>query len=296
MGQATRTTESSSPPFPQSPPRLFPEDAALPRPSAFLFDEACITATERADRPFIDSRLVEELLAAGTPHGRERIVRSVLGMMGFDALAYATLDLTGGSKRWINFFESYVSRTWLACYLARGYEEIDPRLEAACRDAAPCVWDLDSLAAIRPSPLNAQTYRTFLFDLDAHGVRSGLIFGIGAAAGASRVVVSMSSSSRKRERIGGAIVAQALVLGLALHEFLRCSGRPLGSDKPRARMSPVEMEIVGALAAGLSDKEIAQRLLTTHHNVDYHLRSIRRKLGAANRSHLAYLAGKLSLA
>ena len=104
------------------------------------------------------------------------------------------------------------------------------------------------------------------------------------------------SSSRKRDGIGGAIVAQALVLGLALHEFLRCSGHDVGKERLHPPMSPVEMEILGALAAGLSDKQIAQRLLTTHHNVDYHLRSIRRKLGAANRSHLAYLAGRLSLA
>lgn len=296
MEQATLTTESCSPALPHPQPRVLPANASwLTPPSAFLFDEACVTAMECAGQPFIHSRLLEELLAARTPHGRERIVRSVLGMMGFDALGYATFDLAGGRKRWVNLFETYVSRAWVARYLGQGYDTLDPRLDTACRSAAPYVWDLESLAAIKPLPSNEQKYRAFLLDLDAHGLRSGLIFGFGTAAGANRVVVSMSSNSRHRERIGGPILVQGLMLGLALHEFLRCSGRPAGSEQPRATMSPVEIEILGALAAGLSDKEIAQRLLTTRHNIDYHLRSIRRKLGAANRPHLAYMAGKLSL-
>jgi DNA-binding CsgD family transcriptional regulator len=62
-----------------------------------------------------------------------------------------------------------------------------------------------------------------------------------------------------------------------------------------APLSAMQRRILTCLAAGMSDKEIAIKLHTTAHNVDYHLRLVRRRYGATNRAQLAYIAGRLNL-
>jgi DNA-binding NarL/FixJ family response regulator len=43
----------------------------------------------------------------------------------------------------------------------------------------------------------------------------------------------------------------------------------------------------------LSDKAIAEQLNMSPHNVDYHLRQLKKKYGAQNRVQLAYMAGRM---
>jgi DNA-binding NarL/FixJ family response regulator len=57
----------------------------------------------------------------------------------------------------------------------------------------------------------------------------------------------------------------------------------------------MQRQVLVGLASGLSDKDIAARLKTSAHNVDYHLRILRRKHDALNRTQLAYVAGRLGL-
>lgn len=66
------------------------------------------------------------------------------------------------------------------------------------------------------------------------------------------------------------------------------------ATKGRDDLSEMQKRILGCLADGLSDKEIALLLQTTSHNVDYHLRLLRRKYGAVNRARLAFLTGEMS--
>jgi DNA-binding NarL/FixJ family response regulator len=88
------------------------------------------------------------------------------------------------------------------------------------------------------------------------------------------------------------VLAQALSLGLSLHQ--RCSAYVRASHKLAvARDLPEPQErILRMVVEGLSDKQIAQRLDTTVHNVDYHLRRLRDRFGAQNRNQLAYAAGR----
>ena len=62
----------------------------------------------------------------------------------------------------------------------------------------------------------------------------------------------------------------------------------VGSDAAR------EVEILHALAAGRSNKQMAQELWLSAHTIKYHLTNVYRKLGVAGRTeavHLAYEHG-----
>jgi DNA-binding NarL/FixJ family response regulator len=62
---------------------------------------------------------------------------------------------------------------------------------------------------------------------------------------------------------------------------------------PRAKpISQVQRRILSALTQGMSDRQIADQLQMSTHNVDYHLRLLKKRYGAQNRVHLAYLAGQ----
>ncbi len=68
-------------------------------------------------------------------------------------------------------------------------------------------------------------------------------------------------------------------------------------DRARAaeRLTPFERELLVGIAEGASDKEIGRRLDTSAHNVDYHLRKLRKRFGVANRIQLTYFASARGL-
>ena len=65
--------------------------------------------------------------------------------------------------------------------------------------------------------------------------------------------------------------------------------RPNQSPQPPvlAQLTPRELEVLGMVAAGLTNGEIATRLGLSVHAVKFHLASIYRKLGVGNRTEAA---------
>lgn len=57
-------------------------------------------------------------------------------------------------------------------------------------------------------------------------------------------------------------------------------------------LTPREREVLGLLVRGLSDQEIADQLGISANTIPSHVHRIEAKLGARNRSHLCYIAGK----
>ena len=55
-------------------------------------------------------------------------------------------------------------------------------------------------------------------------------------------------------------------------------------DPPRSALSQRELEVLEIATLGLTNPQIAKRLGVTVHTVKFHLASIYRKLGAANRT------------
>jgi DNA-binding NarL/FixJ family response regulator len=60
-------------------------------------------------------------------------------------------------------------------------------------------------------------------------------------------------------------------------------------------LTPRELEVLELLAAGLSNKEIAERLRVSFHTVKFHVNSILGKLGASSRTEVVGLAARAGL-
>jgi DNA-binding CsgD family transcriptional regulator len=56
------------------------------------------------------------------------------------------------------------------------------------------------------------------------------------------------------------------------------------AEPPQALLSPRELEILGAIGEGLSNKAVARRLGISPHTVKFHVESLFRKLGAVSRA------------
>jgi DNA-binding NarL/FixJ family response regulator len=90
-------------------------------------------------------------------------------------------------------------------------------------------------------------------------------------------------------------VEQALIVALAVHAFASPHVSVAAHQGTPHALSRFEREILSGVAAGSSDKQIARRLDTTAHNVDYHLRRLRERFQAGNRVELAYVSARLGL-
>ena len=90
--------------------------------------------------------------------------------------------------------------------------------------------------------------------------------------------------SASPEQIGAAI--QAVAVGLSVRvRSARSQGFAAASDvKPEFLLTPREIEVLEALAEGLSNKAIARKLDISQHTVKFHIKSLFRKLGVRSRS------------
>jgi len=68
------------------------------------------------------------------------------------------------------------------------------------------------------------------------------------------------------------------------------------ADTPLAALSERELEVLRLVAEGLTNHEIAQRLVLSEHTVNRHVANILRKLGLPTRAAAASLAGRHGLA
>jgi DNA-binding CsgD family transcriptional regulator len=89
--------------------------------------------------------------------------------------------------------------------------------------------------------------------------------------------------------------ARAEALLVALGEAEACRPSRL-RDGPLARLSPREREVLGLVADGLTNQDIARRLVLSEHTVHRHVTNILRKLGLHSRAAAASLATRHDLA
>ena len=70
---------------------------------------------------------------------------------------------------------------------------------------------------------------------------------------------------------------------------------PAAVDTPLDELSERELEVLGLVAEGLTNNEIARRLVLSEHTVNRHVANILRKLGLPSRAAAASLAGRYGL-
>ena len=89
---------------------------------------------------------------------------------------------------------------------------------------------------------------------------------------------------------GGSLL-QPIVTSKLLRHIRQGSGEPTGTGSITSR----ELEVLGLLARGLQNKEIADELSITERTVKFHVGSILRKLGAGNRTEAVAIAAQRGL-
>jgi DNA-binding CsgD family transcriptional regulator len=173
---------------------------------------------------------------------------------------------------------------------------VDPRLPQALQSALPHVWTVDSLQEQAEAAGTAGPLQRFVDELRATGMRSGVMLAL-PGPGEDRGYVSFLSSAADAQWIDDAVLGRVITFALCLHEFYsRWLPLPAPMEPAQAQaatdLSPLQLEILSLLAKGLADKQIADRLNLSLHNVDYHLRRLRRRFGVRNRVQLMQAAAR----
>lgn len=245
-----------------------------------------------------EMHLAAQLMAIEDPDEQMRLLRALLHVTGFHSLAYARVRVHDAvrleAQAWS--LDDTTPHHFGNAYIAGGYGAYDPRLAAVCASSSPLVWDVDWLLRAWRRDGMPGAMRGLFPALEREGVQSGVMFGIPTLEGGVRAVVSLAGGRPSADWIVENVLVQALTFGLSLHRFASARHRATPEEKApdAAQQEPltdIQAGILACLAGGMSDKQIAARLRTTPHNVDYHLRLLRRRYGAANRTHLAFLLG-----
>ena len=99
-----------------------------------------------------------------------------------------------------------------------------------------------------------------------------------------RGTASTLPQSATPEQIGVAIQAVAVGLSVRLRSATSKGFGAAPEVKPDLLLTPREIEVLGALAEGLSNKGIARKFDISQHTVKFHIESLFRKLGVRSRS------------
>jgi DNA-binding CsgD family transcriptional regulator len=243
--------------------------------------------------------LLASLLAAESITERRRAVSTLVHSLGFEWLGYGRLIQLGTHAVPLSFCTTYADRRWAERYFGEGYHEEDPRLSVALRSSLPAVWCIDQLAAQAAGSVAESRLRRFVAELAETGMRSGVLFALPAASGPERHFISLLSRTPGAAWMGDGLLGQVLTLSLCLHEFYtRYAGAPQAAEAPAAqqpKLTPIQRDILVCVSLGMGDKEIAARLNLTLHNVDYHMRQLRRRFAVRNRVQLMQAAQNLDI-
>jgi DNA-binding NarL/FixJ family response regulator len=95
---------------------------------------------------------------------------------------------------------------------------------------------------------------------------------------------SVLPKSATPEQIDAAIQAVAVGLSVRLRSATSEGFGAAPEVKPALLLTPREIDVLGALAEGLSNKGIARKFDISQHTVKFHIESLFRKLGVRSRS------------
>ena len=254
------------------------------------------TAAPAADLPArwgLQPALLVELKQAGSACRRRERVRTELQALGFDEIGFGALDTSRGAPVVRSFCSEYADRRWVERYFARRYQEFDPRLRAVERSCLPCLWTLEELARQPVAEASRTELCALVDDLHERGVFGGLMLALPALPGQPRRFVSLLSHGAPPRRLDDAALARVLLLAWCLEELHRgtldaCNAED--DDRPCGVLSPLQEQILDLLSRGMGDKQIAARMDISRHNVDYHLRRLRKRFGVRNRVQLMHAA------
>ena len=224
--------------------------------------------------------MIRVVVAAGSPvvrAGLEALLRAARsgdagGVGGAGGAGDASLEVAGSAAGDAAAVAEAVERLRPDVVLL----EVERHGEAGALVTPPSA--LLAAAAPGESPRAAPATVLLADDVDApwaaEALRAGARAVLPRGASASEIVAAVEAAA-----------AGLVVLHPDLADALLPSlPRPLPAPNDSQPLTPREVEVLGMLAAGLGNKQIAPRLGITEHTVKYHVASIFQKLGAGSRT------------
>ena len=254
-----------------------------------LHDEPAMKGLSTEGLPAQPS-LLAAMMAAKSASARQRTVMTHLHALGFAWLGYARLVQRGEHCTPMSFCTTYADRRWAERYFDASYHEVDPRLEPALRSCLPAIWTLDQLVAEAASAMPGSRLQSFVRDLGDTGMRSGVVLALPGASHSERHLVSLMSPTPGSGWMCDGLIGQVLTFALCLHELYTryaALSQPASSAAPAStQLTAMQREILACVSRGLGDKAIAAKLGIGLHNVDYHMRQLRKRFAVRNRVQL----------
>lgn len=281
----------------------FPAPARAPAPAQradapdiVWYDEyASSTTNDRLTTIDCQTGFARELSALRTGRQRARALSMALSLLGFDSLAHLTLLRSGQRTIAAYMPMHYMQTAYWNCYFCEGHHEIDPCAIAAHQNAKPLVWSLAGLHALPNSAGERPRRQDLLKNMARHAMKSGITFRISSHLHDLDSILHFTSSNSSQNWITPSIISIAMTLGFGIHEILSMFITRDIKSRLIGDLSDMQYAILASLATGMSDKEIAMKLNTTHYNIDYHLRELRKHYGVSNRTQLAFVGGQLGI-
>jgi DNA-binding NarL/FixJ family response regulator len=113
-------------------------------------------------------------------------------------------------------------------------------------------------------------------------------------AGARAVLLRSAGSTEVAAAVQAAAAGLSALPASLLDDLLRPSGAD-GLRSDRDALTPRELEVLGLIAAGASNKLIAKRLGISVHTAKFHVTGVLEKLGAHSRAEAVAIGARLGL-
>jgi DNA-binding NarL/FixJ family response regulator len=245
--------------------------------------------------------VAETLASAQSEAERNRIIASLLHLTGFSTFAYFALEFTHERVERLFLHEAFTPSTYRGEYVRRHHFDVDPRTFGSRMCNMPIVWDLRHLrkqhgqGELAVPATTREALDDFLQSMQDDGMCSGLMYSMAMPGTPLHAFMSFTAPRRSRDWITPATVEQALSIGLSVHKFGSPKLIAAAREHSSNGLTAFEQKLLTGIAEGASDKEIGRRLDTSAHNVDYHLRKLRKRFGVSNRIELTYLTSKMEL-
>lgn len=178
------------------------------------------------------------------------------------------------------------SEQWMSCYQQQNYAHKDPKTRYAENNHLPIFWDAN---LIKQQLAKEQTDDVdFWQDSINMGVAHGVTIPIRGVAG-SKGLLCMALDTQAD---GELLLPSYEVWAMHIHSHVE---RICGLEQLLKPLSKRELEVLKWTAIGENCEQVAQRLFISNNTILFHLRNLRKKLGAANKHQLIARALSLGL-
>ncbi|MEO8344433.1 MAG: LuxR family transcriptional regulator [Betaproteobacteria bacterium] len=223
-------------------------------------------------------------VAEAVSQGRDvvDVVRAIVESLGFDSFAFGLATNPRPDRETQLYAFTTMPAEWMMLYDKNAYVEVDPRVQYIYDSTLPMIWD--------QSDVRGRSARCdeFLDDAARYGTRSGVAFTL-HDVGHGGIMIAYNSKlpniDAARLRMIQKNLPDLLSFGHYFHEWFIKSVVAKGSPSrlKGAPLSARERGVLGMVAHGLTSADIAYKLSISERTVQFHLTSVRTKLGAANR-------------